>query len=573
MRFGPLLLVISYLVTLCVPLSGAAQETPMPYQASAYAEEFEGALTDIDRFWQVKFQGAGVAYRSATVYWLETMEDTPCGPGDPHQGPGFYCPLNETIYLSIPWYWQFIEDDIDFAWVTVAAHEWGHHVQNLLRVSRGGASFELQADCLAGAYAKEAATNNLLESGDITEAADLSGRSGDPAWLPTDQVGAHGSGDDRLINFMIGYINGVGDCGTPLDASGTVTPPLTPIPPVSPPQTVRSDRYPALPLNTLLPATLSLTHGQDFREYSAGNSTFDDMLTSFSDPEETRRLLLDWGWQENVYRIFTADNPPPGGVGWLEIGIHRFASADGAAAALPFFIDARRQALGYEPVDVGLFSDQSEALSGRAFNGNELMIYARRGNLLFRVAGIAPNGDPTADVFEALLLPLEQLTDEPRVTDPALFAILPDAGAMPPGLALAEEHARSAGTIALTFPNVAEAERLFQTWGWRESAARVFTGSTVSGTSRVEISVFRLANETTAAAALSYFLDARAQALGLQETVPPAARADEVRSISGPVAEGVEQTAYVRRGRDLYRISAIGPGNPMADLASLLARW
>jgi hypothetical protein len=41
-------------------------------------------------------------------------------------------------------------------------------------------------------------------------------------------------------------------------------------------------------------------------------------------------------------------------------------------------------------------------VAGAADNGDELTIYARRGNLLFRVTGIAPNGDPTADVVEAL---------------------------------------------------------------------------------------------------------------------------------------------------------------------------
>ena len=127
-----------------------------------------------------------------------------------------------------------------------------------------------------------------------------------------------------------------------------------------------------------------------------------------------------------------------------------------------------------------------------------------------------------------------------------------------------------AGTIAATFPDVAEAERLFQDWGWRESAARVFTGSTPAGTTRVEVSVFRLANEQAAAAALPYFLDARAEALGLSEVTAPPARADEARAISGPVEGGQEATVYIRRGRDLFRITAIGEGNPMADIAALI---
>jgi hypothetical protein len=294
------------------------------------------------------------------------------------------------------------------------------------------------------------------------------------------------------------------------------------------------------------------------------------MVMGLPDPVEARELLREWGWQENVYRVYASDNPPRNAVGWVALGIHRFASVDGAAAALPYFAAARRNALGYEPVDVGLFADQTEAMAGHAFNGEELIIYARRGNLIFRASGIAPNGDPTADVFEAILVPSRQLVDEPRVVSPELFDVLPHVSTLLPGLTLTEEHARSGGTIAATFPDVAEAERLFQAWGWRESAARVFTGSTPAGTTRVEVSVFRLANEQAAAAALPYFLDARAEALGLSQLASPTARADEARAISGPVQDGHEATAYLRRGRDLFRITAIGEGSPMVDIAELI---
>ena len=46
--------------------------------------------------------------------------------------------------------------------------------------------------------------------------------------------------------------------------------------------------------------------------------------------------------------------------------------------------------------------------------------------------------------------------------------------------------------------------------------------------------------------------------------------ADEARAISGPVEGGQEATVYVRRGRDLLRITAIGTGTPMADIAKLV---
>ncbi len=315
---------------------------------------------------------------------------------------------------------------------------------------------------------------------------------------------------------------------------------------------------------------LDLPQGQAFRVEDEGTSSFEDMVAGLPDPQKTRELLDTWGWEENVYRIFASDDPPPDAVSWLSIGVHRFSSADGAAEALPYFSAARRDALGFESVDVGLFADQSEAMSGQAVNGEELIIYARRGNLVFRVDGIATNGDPTGDVFEALLVPLRPLADDPEIVSPELFDVLPDVSSTLPGLILSENHARSAGTVAETFPDVAEAEALFQGWGWRESAARVFTGNTSSGTTRAEVSVFQFQDGQAATEALPYFLDARAGVLGLAEVTAPVAQGDEVRAIAGPVGDELEATAYVRRGRNLYRITAIGSGNPMRDVAELL---
>lgn len=541
----------------------SAQSTPEPNryvrESQGYAGQFADVLTQLDSFWIGIFGEAGVAYRSPAAIPLERPVETACGPAGP-QDFAFYCPRDEAIYYSPQ---GFAAHDLrigDFAPIVVMAHEWGHHAQWLASiVPEPGNAFELQADCFAGAYASEAGQQGLLDPGDITEAVMGSAAAGDPLGLPQDAPGAHGINDDRVIAFMRGYLDGVSGCGWPLSAA--------PQPPDRP--RVTSE----LSLTALLPSVLSLPQAQPFRQESDGGSTFEDMVEGLPDPERTRQVLVAWGWQENVYRIYASDSPPPDAVGWVSLGIHRFSSVDGAAAALPYFAEARRNALGYEPVDVGLFADQTEAMVGQAVNGRELIIYARRGNLVFRADGIAPNGDPTTDVFETLLIPLRQLVDEPRVVSADVFALLPNENHVGPGLLLAEEHARSAGTIATTFPDGAEAERLFQDWGWRESAGRVFSGSTPSGTSRLEVSVFRLADAQAAAAALPYFLDARAETLRLSPTMAPQARADEVRAISGAVEGGYEATVYLRRGSHLFRITAIGEDDPMADLIDLLRVW
>ena len=561
-----LTLVRAILIATFVPALAAsvrAQSTPEPNryvrESQGYAGQFADVLSQLDIFWLRIFTEARVTYRSPAVIPLEGPVQTGCGPAGP-AAFAFYCPRDEAIYYAPE---GFAAHDLrfgDFAPIVVTAHEWGHHAQWLAGIIPApGNAFELQADCLAGAYASDAGQQGLLDPGDITEAVMGSAAAGDPLGLPQDAPGAHGTNDDRVIAFMRGYLDGVSGCDWPLAAAPRPPEPERPVP--------------ELAISTLLPTRLDLPQGQAFRLESEGISTFDDMVAGLPDPERTPDLLRTWGWQENVYRIFASDTPPPNSVGYVTIGIHRFATVDGAAEALPFFAEARRTALGYEPVDVGLFADQTEAMAGQAFNGRELIIYARRGNLVFRVAGIAPNGDPTADVFETLLVPLRQLVDEPRVVSAAMFDLLPRAGHVGPGLSLTEEHARSAGTIATTFLDVAEAERLFQAWGWRESAARVFTGQTPSGANRLEVSVFRLAEAQAAAAALPYFLEARAAALQLSPTAPPPARADEARAIAGAVEGGSEATVYLRRGANLFRVTAIGPGDPMADLATLLAAW
>lgn len=541
----------------------SAQSTPEANNyvrtSDEYTAPFADVISELDAYWSANFVQAGMTYRSPGVVALVAEIDTACRVAGP-QDFAFYCPLDNTVYYSPLGFTVHDQRYGDFAPIVVMAHEWGHHVQHLSGlVPEPGNAFELQADCFAGAYASEAGQQGLLDPGDVTEAVAGSASAGDPIGLPQDAPGAHGINDDRVIAFMTGYLDGVGGCGWPPSAA-----PQPPAPPQVPME---------LSIESLLPDELVLPQGHVLHVEDEGVSTFEDMVAGLPAPENTRYLLQEWGWQENVYRTYVADAPPANAAGWMTIGIHRFSSVDGAANALPYFAEARRNATGFDPLDVGLFADQTEAMVGNAGNGREVIIYARRGNLVFRVDGVAPNGDPTEDVFETLLIPLRQLVDEPRVVSPALFDQLPNEGQVPVGLQLAEEHARSAGTIATTFLDVAEAERLFQDWGWRESAARVFTGQTPSGTSRLEVVVFRLDDPQDAAAALPYFALARAEALRLIPTTKPQTRADTVAAIAGEVEGGYEVTIYLQRGADLYRVTAIGAGDPMADLAALFSSW
>jgi hypothetical protein len=167
-----------------------------------------GVVPEINAFWRDVFAGAGVSYIPAGVSWVEVgqMARTGCGRGY-LSGP-LYCRIDRTIYLDSEFFqelWAFKEDA---AVVVVMAHEWGHHVQDLLGTDgrrRSGLTIELQADCMAGMFFRHAAAEGRLQEGDLDEAVAVSLRSGDPSSRsPTDRR-AHGSGEQRVSAFRQGY--------------------------------------------------------------------------------------------------------------------------------------------------------------------------------------------------------------------------------------------------------------------------------------------------------------------------------------------------------------------------------
>jgi len=162
---------------------------------------------------------------------------TGCGGATSDVGP-FYCPPDQQVYLDTTFFEDMLEGRLggqggDFAEAYVLAHEYGHHVQNLLgtmgrvRTQQGETSdavrLELQADCYAGMWSKfatevedadgEVFIQNLTRQ-DIEEALDAaravgddriqqrtSGRVNPDAWT-------HGSAEQRMRWFMTGRDKG-----------------------------------------------------------------------------------------------------------------------------------------------------------------------------------------------------------------------------------------------------------------------------------------------------------------------------------------------------------------------------
>ena len=109
------------------------------------------------------------------------------------------------------------------------AHEFGHHVQNLLGIMDQVAAaqrddpenanelsvrLELQADCLAGVWAHSAYEDNLLEEGDLEEGLTAAAAVGDDR-IQQDATGridresfTHGTSAERQEWFQRGFDEG-----------------------------------------------------------------------------------------------------------------------------------------------------------------------------------------------------------------------------------------------------------------------------------------------------------------------------------------------------------------------------
>jgi uncharacterized protein len=178
-------------------------------------------LDDVNHTWTDQLAG----YQDARLVLFRNAIRSACGTATTAVGP-FYCPLDRKVYIDLAFY-----DELrrrfgapgDFAQAYVIAHEVGHHVQNLHGLlGRGEVSsvpIELQADCLAGAWARSADARGLVEVGDVDEALHAAAQIGDDT-LQRKATGhvqpetfTHGSAAQRSGSFRRGYQGGAAACG------------------------------------------------------------------------------------------------------------------------------------------------------------------------------------------------------------------------------------------------------------------------------------------------------------------------------------------------------------------------
>ena len=181
---------------------------------------------------------AGIDYAEPQLVLFSGTVQSACGGATAAVGP-FYCPGDQQVYLDTDFF-QVMARQMgaggEFAAAYVIAHEIGHHVQNLTgtlgqvnaaRQRMGQAESnhlsvltELQADCYAGIWARQAAEQfGTITEADIREALRAAAAVGDDTLMkkagqaPMRDAFTHGSARERQDWLTRGLQSGrMADC-------------------------------------------------------------------------------------------------------------------------------------------------------------------------------------------------------------------------------------------------------------------------------------------------------------------------------------------------------------------------
>ncbi len=188
------------------------------------------AYQSLAQMWTGTFRQLGARFATPELVRYRGAVRNACGVlGGGNAG---YCPGDNRIYYDEVFVAAQarraaaeLGTDGDMAAIGVIAHEMGHAVAiQLGRVSRVTYENEATADCLAGAFARQAERDGELESGDLDEAFYGMETAGDPTPELTGDPrvdrrrlivaarNAHGTREQRLGNFRTGYESGPRAC-------------------------------------------------------------------------------------------------------------------------------------------------------------------------------------------------------------------------------------------------------------------------------------------------------------------------------------------------------------------------
>lgn len=215
-----------------------AELTPEQREMGNFVAAVLGGTEDV--WGRVLPEQAGIDYSDPRLVLFSGAVQSACGGASAAMGP-FYCPGDRRVYLDTDFFKvmsQRMGAGGDFAAAYVIAHEIGHHVQNLTGTlgqvnarrqqvgeaesNRLSVLTELQADCYAGIWARQASDQfGTIDEDDIREAQNAAAAVGDDTLMkqagraPMPDAFTHGSAAQRQEWLLRGFRSGeMADCDT-----------------------------------------------------------------------------------------------------------------------------------------------------------------------------------------------------------------------------------------------------------------------------------------------------------------------------------------------------------------------
>lgn len=210
---------VAYLLPLLILLSACSvgvSRTPAPIPVPTEAADFDDAvrisLNTVQFYWNKKFLvHASEGFPAPPIYSYENTGDLKCEK-PVKENNAIFCSVDNYIAFDVSWtkekYAKYGDEFVYFLF----AHEYAHAVQ--FKVEQRFPSqkgFELQADCIAGAFLAENAQTFRIDINDLNGLYKIIYSLGDDADQDTDDD--HGTGAERYASFHRGYTYGLGSCG------------------------------------------------------------------------------------------------------------------------------------------------------------------------------------------------------------------------------------------------------------------------------------------------------------------------------------------------------------------------